>query len=111
MENIEMKPFCSTDWMGFAGAERFEDGAEPMIGYILVDDFDAIVILDANGLHISWDIPVEADEDAEGAPVLHEETETLGFSFSGSFALRALAGLKASMTMIELKTSAGAVAS
>lgn len=110
IETVKFNPFTATDWMGFAGAENFSDGAEPLIGYLEVDGFDAIAILDGAGLHVSWDIPVEADEDEDGEEVLHEETETIGFSFPNAYATRALAALRPEMTLIVLKRLPGSVA-
>lgn len=47
------KQFDGGDWDAFAGAEKFEDGGEPLVCYELkVDDLDAATILDANGIAI-----------------------------------------------------------
>jgi len=80
---IEMKPFARHDWYGFAGAERFADGSEPLIGSATVvsegTEFGAIVVLDAVGLFVE----VICDEGNRLAYVV----------FEGSYAARSLAML------------------
>jgi len=34
---IEVKEFTKVDWYGFAGAESFANGSEPLLGYATVD--------------------------------------------------------------------------
>jgi hypothetical protein len=56
----EMQPFTQNDWYGFAGASRFEDGSEPLIGEVSVHiclgffgiDGTAVVIADASGVSL-----------------------------------------------------------
>jgi len=96
---ISYKPFSPSDWYGFAGAERFEDGAEPLLGELKVDDFDAIIIIDASGVHISWDVPVEPEDDG----TQHEETLTNTADFDAAHASRAVALLKSEMTTDSLR--------
>jgi hypothetical protein len=52
--NGRLHPFAKEDWYGWAGAERFSDGSEPLIG----DFEDRTVIVDANGvgLYIGDDV-------------------------------------------------------
>lgn len=50
-----MKEFTKQDWYGYAGAEEFEDGSQPLIGGYGV----LTVIVDKNGLQ-AW---VEGRED------------------------------------------------
>jgi len=53
---MNMKPFAHHDWYGFAGAERFADGSEPLIGEIGVEIdgtlWASVVVLDANGISV-----------------------------------------------------------
>jgi hypothetical protein len=106
---INFNAFCSPDWFCFAGSEKFPDGSDPLIGYLRVDGFDAIAIVDASGLHISWDVPVPSDEDEEGNPVEHEEHETNEADWRVlPYAARAIALLKPVMTVAELQALPGA---
>lgn len=97
--NINYKPFSPSDWYGFAGAERFEDGAEPLLGELTVDGHDALVIVDAAGVHVSWDVPVEEEDDG----TQHEETVTHEAHWDAAHASRAVALLKAVMTADSLR--------
>jgi len=45
---VELKPFEERDWDGWAGAEKFPDGNDPLIGYI--PETDQAAIVDANGI-------------------------------------------------------------
>ena len=42
----KMKPFTQSDWWELAGAERFPDGSEPLIGRHGL----LIVVVDRNGM-------------------------------------------------------------
>jgi hypothetical protein len=54
-EAISLDPFGETDWDAWAGAERPE-GNEPHIAYILVDEKDAVVIVDKNAITVNLDL-------------------------------------------------------
>lgn len=100
MENrINYKPFSSSDWIGLAGAERFEGNGEPLLGELSVDGHDALVIVDKNGVHVSWDVPVE--EDAEGEQ--HEETVMNEAIWDAAHASRAVARLERVTTSEQLR--------
>jgi hypothetical protein len=66
---IRFQPFSKTDWYGLAGAERFEDGSEPWIGYFENlrttpveasdghpdDDFrSGYIVADAQGISVTF---------------------------------------------------------
>ena len=49
---VTFRPFTREDWMGFAGAEHFADGAEPLAAegrFTLAAKREWLVILDATG--------------------------------------------------------------
>lgn len=45
IKNCGFKPFSHTQWYAYAGAERFDDGTDPIIK--VEEDFD--IIYDRNG--------------------------------------------------------------
>jgi hypothetical protein len=47
---MKVKPFTKNDWYGFAGAEPFADGSEPMIGYD--NEQNIMVIADGTGISL-----------------------------------------------------------
>jgi len=47
-----MKKFSKVDWYGFSGAERFSDGAAPLIGDLKVGDEVGLLIVDAQGVGV-----------------------------------------------------------
>lgn len=47
---MQLKPFTKTDWYGLAGAERFENGDEPLVAYF--DAPSAVVIHDMRGIQV-----------------------------------------------------------
>lgn len=52
MTTPTFRPFSANDWLGFAGAERFADGSEPIIAegrFTLAAQRDWLLVLDANG--------------------------------------------------------------
>lgn len=98
MENrITYRPFSPSDWFGFAGAERFEDNGEPLLGELSVDGHDALVIVDKNGVHVSWE--VQAEEDGE----THEESVVHEAEWAPSHASRAVARLERVTTSDQLR--------
>lgn len=61
-----LTPFTKTDWYGFAGAEKFEDGSEPLLAEIQVTNWpepdfedgskplaEVILIVDGNGVSLN----------------------------------------------------------
>lgn len=46
---IELREFTKNDWMAFSGAERFNDGSEPLVahgkGYTLLVDLRRIAVV------------------------------------------------------------------
>lgn len=100
MENrITYKPFSPSDWFGFAGAERFEDDGEPLLGELSVDGHDALVIVDKNGVHLSWEVPVEEEEDG----TQHEEMIMHEAEWDAAHASRAVARLERVTTSDQLR--------
>jgi len=100
---VKLRPFSKSDWMGFAGAEEFEDGSEPLIGEIRVaDDWPenlesmdggVVVVVDANGIEVvgeaGW-YGYKVADDASKEDLLHivnqlkeplttDQLEDLGF--------------------------------
>jgi hypothetical protein len=55
---MKLKTFTEHDWDGFAGAEKFKDGSNPLIG----SDCKALVIADRDGIYV-W---LDEDENAMG---------------------------------------------
>jgi hypothetical protein len=60
---VVFAPFTKSDWYGMAGASRFADGSEPLVGGFAIDTsevatlteygpIEGLVIIDLNGLHI-----------------------------------------------------------
>jgi hypothetical protein len=49
----QITPF---EWLGYQGAERWPNGAAPLIADLEVDGFAAQAILDPEGLSIFWDV-------------------------------------------------------
>jgi hypothetical protein len=79
----QLRPFEKTDWYGWAGAEKFEDGSEPLIAWVPLASWpdegieygpeegvkDAVVIVDqhgisVNGFNASFDMPSKGNKDA-----------------------------------------------
>jgi hypothetical protein len=87
---IDFEPFTKDTWVGLSGARRFPDGAAPLVNAskVTVDDEDAMVVVDGNGVGIFW-----------GDNVI---------SFHGMMALRALAMLRTAMTAAEISALPGA---
>ena len=52
MSKMELKEFEKTDWYGYAGAERFADGSEPMRADYEKDDEYISLIVDRTGIEI-----------------------------------------------------------
>ena len=100
---VKLRPFSKSDWMGFAGAEEFEDGSEPLIGEIRVaDDWPenlesmdggVVVVVDANGIEVvgeaGWYDYRAADANKEDLlnvvnqlkePLTIKQLEDLGFT-------------------------------
>lgn len=51
MSTPNIREFNAYDWDCFAGAERFEDGAEPLI----VNEIDWILLADGNGIEVDFE--------------------------------------------------------
>lgn len=49
---IALHRFTGSDWAGFSGSTRFEDGTEPFIGSITVDGMQGEIVVDAMGIGI-----------------------------------------------------------
>lgn len=96
---IAMQPFSKHDWYGWAGAEAFPGGAEPLIGECTVVNRDgatvfATVIVDAQGVTVNLD-----DEEGVVDAVVY---------FAGAFGARALASIHDGVSRIELEAMPGA---
>ena len=52
--SLDFKRFTEGDWTAFAGAEKFEDGTDPLIAELKVDGEPAIAIVDQTGMAIFW---------------------------------------------------------
>lgn len=118
---IELRPFRKEDWYGYAGAEPFDDGSDPLIGEIEVRveglPYFAIVILDAEGLHID----AQPADDLIAEELLHNlgedaiadeaweqlEVAPFGAWFSCPEAARALAMLRDGVSDVELRAMPG----
>jgi hypothetical protein len=54
---MELREFTKNDWYGYAGAERFSDGSQPLIGrYGIVE-----IVVDANGIGVLVDDTKETE--------------------------------------------------
>lgn len=96
---IRLAPFTKQDWYGFAGAEPFADGSEPLIGYFSAVDAEGgevavIAVLDANGLGLIG--------------CTEEGGEVFSCFFSGSLAARASAALHEGVSLAVLAAMPGA---
>lgn len=90
---ITLKPFTNFDWQGLAGATRFEDGSEPLLGEAKVGEYEAMVVLDGEGLFVS---------------VMTEEgDEVVAYRWDYPAAARAVALLQPHMTCEQLEASPG----
>lgn len=85
---IKWEGFKSEDWLGFAGAEPFVDGAAPLIGELTVDGAAGIAVYDARGVEVFW-YP-EAGQDK-------------GLALQGAAAGRAVAMMRPVMTVGALR--------
>lgn len=58
------KPFDSTDWDGYAGAESFSNEVEPFYGSMERNNFDLEMVIDKSGMEITFSEkdPLAADE-------------------------------------------------
>lgn len=62
---IEYRRFTKTDWYGYAGAEKFEDGSQPFMASVDFEDgAGAIIVSDANGIGIDL-YRADTDENKE----------------------------------------------
>lgn len=95
---IEMVRFTEEDWYGFAGCERFADGGAPFIGGLKVDGSDAVVIHDAEGIHVVWGGTMEED----GEDFFADYAAPEGDAPVGTVD-RILAALQPEMTSVALK--------
>lgn len=93
---VEFTPFTKSDWYGFAGAERFPDGGEPLLAPLKVDGCDALAIVDANGLAVHFSV---GDDTWEISNVV---------AWQSPYAARALALLKPSNAKSALLAMPGA---
>jgi hypothetical protein len=59
---VALRPFTRNDWYGFAGAECFADGSEPLIGIVTTGGAETCVIVDAAGVSFNF-----ANEDGDFA--------------------------------------------
>lgn len=53
---LNFRSFTKEDWNGFAGAHGFADGREPQIAECAIEDLPAVVIHDATGVEILWEV-------------------------------------------------------
>lgn len=51
MHTPDIRTFNSHDWDCWAGAEKFDDGAEPLI----VNELDWILLADGNGIEVDFE--------------------------------------------------------
>src|SRR5438552_2559994 len=58
---FNFRTFTKLDWMGYGGAESFEDGRDPLLsdGDVVIDGAPADVIIDATGVSLNWWIDEE----------------------------------------------------
>jgi hypothetical protein len=61
---LHWRSFSESDWWGFAGAECFENGDQPLIAEMEISGLPAVICHDRNGASIfvadeSWSIPEE----------------------------------------------------
>jgi hypothetical protein len=52
VSGLAWKRFTEGDWMGFAGAEPFADGTDPLLAELHVDGQPALAIFDATGIRV-----------------------------------------------------------
>ena len=50
-----LKMFDQLDWDGYAGAEAFNDFLDPFTGSLESNAFDFFIIIDKNGIEVSFD--------------------------------------------------------
>lgn len=48
-----LRPFTSDQWESFAGAEKFDDGSEPVWGEVTVCGDSEVVVIDARGVTVT----------------------------------------------------------
>ncbi len=96
MTRSSWREFTDIDWMGLAGAERFDDGSEPLIREDLtVDGLEATAILDNNGFGIMW---ASVDGDDEGHA-------SMRYPYAGRWL--ALLGDRTALTTAEFERNGG----
>lgn len=49
---MKTQKFGREDWYAYAGAERFTDGSDPLIGECRVDGEEAIAVFDGEGVFV-----------------------------------------------------------
>lgn len=105
---IAFRPFTREDWYGFAGAETFGHGIEPLISTFKVvvpenNDMveDAVAIIDASGLTVHWTEPYFDDCDRA------DEATRFAY-FEGPLAVRAVAQLSEGMSVDQICDIPGA---
>jgi hypothetical protein len=69
-----LHPFRRNDWYGFAGAERFADGSEPLIGDWCLADGGSVLMVVSSGLStiMLFDGDSNPDEATEGGGYMLE---------------------------------------
>lgn len=61
MATQKIRRFTKTDWYGYAGAERFNDGSAPFIYETTLDDGQAEVVIIADKKGVEIDLVSEED--------------------------------------------------
>ncbi len=75
---ILLRPFLSCDWEGFAGAECFGNGDEPLIGETMVDGIEMLVVVDGYSIQVFDDGFDMVINDAHGYPNAAAAIEAAG---------------------------------
>lgn len=99
---MNLAPFTKGDWMAFAGAECFADGADPLAGELRCRadlhgteiEMVATVVLDRRGLELFF-----VDDDGDTLALVH---------FSDAYAARAVAMLRDGLAFCEVRAMPGA---
>jgi len=97
---MTMRPFTKNDWIGFSGATRFRNGAEPMIGEINNIDGDS-----ALGAVVIWDneiIELAFQDDKDRPESLGDKVTNYEYK-DYEDAMRVIKALKDGITIAELE--------
>ena len=94
---IDYRRFTNTDWYGYAGAEKFDNGSQPFIAEVYLTGGEAYIVADANGIGVDF---YSGEEEVDGPVTFVKESNPKGLPESS---LVAEAELRALLKAIESK--------